>query len=239
MIKDPKKENIHREHRKRMRQKYLSAGMAGFKSHEIAELLLYNVMPQINLNDTAHDMINTFGSVYGMISNYTEECGLTFRGIPKDSYVFFGFIRELYEKKFKENSLGGGYMRYSETLSITEYIRVLFATHLKGEPDECFSIMLFSNDMSLLRTKNICIRFSTEEFIKEAVSLAVCEQASYIAAAHRLPDDFPMFMSEDAVILGRISEVFGIIGIDMLDYMIIGEKRSISLREFRPNAFGT
>ena len=55
-------ENIHAEHRARMREKYLQMRDA-MPDHEILELLLFNVIPRRNTNPIAHALLNRFGSL--------------------------------------------------------------------------------------------------------------------------------------------------------------------------------
>lgn len=58
------KDNLHANHRQRMRAKYLHDGAEGFGTHELLEMLLYNSIPRENTNDTAHRLVDV-GGEYG------------------------------------------------------------------------------------------------------------------------------------------------------------------------------
>ena len=60
----------HDGHRDRMRKKYMEYGAEIFEPHEMLEMLLYYAIPRKDTNKTAHELINTFGSVAnGTINN--------------------------------------------------------------------------------------------------------------------------------------------------------------------------
>ncbi|MFH1881028.1 MAG: JAB domain-containing protein, partial [Bacillota bacterium] len=58
----------HSGHRQRMRERYLKQGLDGFAQHEILELLLFYAIPQKNVNPLSHQLINRFGSLYGVLN---------------------------------------------------------------------------------------------------------------------------------------------------------------------------
>jgi len=58
-------ENIHKGHRKRIKQKFIDSGFSGFNNHEILELLLFYSRPRVDTNEIAHRLINNFGSFSG------------------------------------------------------------------------------------------------------------------------------------------------------------------------------
>ena len=58
----------HSGHRQRMRERFVKQGLEGFAPHEILELLLFYAIPQKNVNPIAHQLINRFGSLYGVLN---------------------------------------------------------------------------------------------------------------------------------------------------------------------------
>ena len=59
--------NIHKDHRKRLRARYEKCGLASFEEHNILELLLFHSIPRADTNGIAHELINTFGSLYDVM----------------------------------------------------------------------------------------------------------------------------------------------------------------------------
>ena len=66
-------ENIHQGHREKMRQRFLKSGLEGFADHEALELLLYYAIPRQDTNETAHRLIQRFGSLQGVLHAAPEE----------------------------------------------------------------------------------------------------------------------------------------------------------------------
>ena len=57
-----KEENLHKNHRKRLRETALKAGLHNLPEHQLLEYVLSFAMPRIDVNPLAHRLINKFGS---------------------------------------------------------------------------------------------------------------------------------------------------------------------------------
>lgn len=68
-----KKNNLHAGHRSRMRARFAKDGFDSFSDHECMEYLLYHTMKRVNTNETAHKLINRFGSIKGVLDAPYEE----------------------------------------------------------------------------------------------------------------------------------------------------------------------
>lgn len=58
-------DNLHRNHRRRMKERLRRQGLDSFAPHEQVELLLYYCIPRGDVNPLAHRLIDTFGSLAG------------------------------------------------------------------------------------------------------------------------------------------------------------------------------
>ena len=63
----PKPKHKHYGHRERMRTRFQKSGLEGFQPHEILELLLFYALPRVDTNPIAHDLIDTFHSLSGVL----------------------------------------------------------------------------------------------------------------------------------------------------------------------------
>ena len=57
-----KSAELHKDHRQRMRKKFLENPASVFEDHELLEILLFFSIPRANTNETAHRLIRQFGS---------------------------------------------------------------------------------------------------------------------------------------------------------------------------------
>ena len=56
------KENIHENHRSRMRDRFVKSPDS-LSNHELLELALFYAVPRVNVNPLAHTLINKYGSL--------------------------------------------------------------------------------------------------------------------------------------------------------------------------------
>ena len=63
----------HTGHRARMRERFRASGLDGFAPHEVLELILFYAIPQRNVNPLAHRLLDTFGSLHGVLDAPVEE----------------------------------------------------------------------------------------------------------------------------------------------------------------------
>lgn len=64
---------VHAGHRERLRSRAEAVGLSSFQPHEVLELLLTQVIPQRDVNQLAHSLIDAFGSVRAVLAADEEE----------------------------------------------------------------------------------------------------------------------------------------------------------------------
>ncbi|MDL2206099.1 hypothetical protein LJC33_04190 [Eubacteriales bacterium OttesenSCG-928-N13] len=64
---------MHEGHRYRMRLRLMNEGLDGFEPHEALELLLFYAIPMRNVNPLAHELIDRFGSLQGVLDAPREQ----------------------------------------------------------------------------------------------------------------------------------------------------------------------
>ena len=82
--------NPHEGHRTRLRQKFKN-GKETFKEHELLELLLSFSIPRRDTNELAHELINKFGSLKGVL-NTDADLLSTILGVGENSACFLTLI---------------------------------------------------------------------------------------------------------------------------------------------------
>ena len=85
-------ENLHKGHRKRMKDK--ADGCSALYDHEILELLLFTAQPRVNTNPAAHALLDRFGTLKGVFSASTEELK-TVKGIGDSSANLIRVVGEI------------------------------------------------------------------------------------------------------------------------------------------------
>ncbi len=67
------KEELHKNHRQRLRERFLRSGGDSLEQHELLELFLFEVQPRVNTNPTAHRLIERFSSLDGVLHASADE----------------------------------------------------------------------------------------------------------------------------------------------------------------------
>lgn len=80
-------------HRQRLRERFLAAGFEGFAPHECVELLLTLAIPMRDVKPQAHELLERFGSLRGILDAEASELK-TVKGLGSVAPVALRIIRE-------------------------------------------------------------------------------------------------------------------------------------------------
>lgn len=111
--------NVHKGHRERVRQKYIKDGLDGFYDHEVLELLLFQYIPYRDVNIVAHQLIDTFGSLAGVL-DAPPELLMTVKGVSEATAVNLSVLKDVwyrYRKSLAENQ------KFSSLADVVQYAR--------------------------------------------------------------------------------------------------------------------
>ena len=68
----PQNDVDHKHHRQRLKERFLQEGLDSFDPVNILELMLFYAIPQGDTNPTAHRLLDTFGSLSGVMNASVE-----------------------------------------------------------------------------------------------------------------------------------------------------------------------
>ena len=89
-----KKENLHADHRKRVREEFEKHGLDAFPDHKVLEMMLFYSIPRMDTNEIAHELLNEFGSLAGVFDADINAL-LDVPGIGRESALFIKFLTGL------------------------------------------------------------------------------------------------------------------------------------------------
>ncbi len=211
---------IHKDHRKRIKERYMQTGFEGFSNHEVLELLLFYVISRKDVNPLAHQLINRFGSVSGVMdAPYDELVGMEGLGDAAATYLkMFPKICRLYlvDKQKTEKS-------YTNITAVRQYLQPKFV----GETREKLYLLLFDNGMHLLACE--CIAEGNQNTVhlptRYMASLALKYQATGAILAHNHPNGMPYPSESDLSLtyeLGKFLEQLDVILVEHLIFSDMG-----------------
>lgn len=211
---------IHLEHRRRLKERYLKNGFDGFADHELIEMLLFFSKPQGDTNPTAHELMERFGSLKGILEASPEElCEVT--GIGAHSAVLLKLIPELAKRYAAEET--DHVTDYTTLSRIAQYFRPKFY----GLDHECLYMMMFNNRMNLIdcirvsegavNSSSVPIRLMTEKIIQK--------KASGVALAHNHPNGLAVPSSQDLEITDTLNNAFRLLDITLVEHLVFADNR--------------
>ena len=173
------------------------------------------------------EAIAEYNSVPNFINNYSVEDILKIKGLGKGTITKLEALWELYNRFSINKKLEKNYI-----ISKPEDIYDLVKDDMKYFEQEHFRVLMLNTKNILINIKDIFIGASNSSVIetRKVFKEALKYNAKNITICHNHPSGDPNPSKEDVNISLRIKEAGKIIGIDLLDHIIIGDNRFISLK---------
>ena len=177
--------------------------------------------------ETIKEAVAEYNSVPNFINNYSVEDILKIKGLGKGTITKLEALWELYNRFSINKKLEKNYI-----ISKPEDIYDLVKDDMKYFEQEHFRILMLNTKNIVINIKDIFIGASDSSVIetRKVFKEALKYNAKNITICHNHPSGDPNPSKEDVNISLRIKEAGKIIGIDLLDHIIIGDNRFISLK---------
>lgn len=215
---------VHREHRKRVKARFLHDGLDGFAEVHALELLLFFAIPQGDVNPLAHDLLNHFGSLRQVLEAPPEQL-MAVKGVGEHAAILLSLVRGLSRKYLtsQEN-------RIIQLNTLEECGRYLMDCFI-GRRDE--AVMLLCMDA---KRKPLACRVvsegsvnTAEVSIRKVVEAALAVNATTVILAHNHPSGVAVPSMEDIVTTRRVAVALDAVGIRLEDHIVVADRDFVSL----------
>lgn len=223
------KVNIHKDHRKKVKDRFFECGFTGMPDHNILEAILFLGIPQKDTNPIAHELIDTFGSFAGVLEAKKSDL-LKVKGMTESaafaimSYLPVNrrYIESLQKKKpvFETND------------QLVEFLRPLFFE--KSTIERVF-VLCFDSKNRLIACRNICDGdISSALFdVRELTRVVLEVNAQKIIVAHSHPHGVALPSREDIATTKLIYEMMKFIKVHLDDHFIVTDTGYMSMAKSR------
>ena len=198
--------------------------LSNLSNNNDAELLsiILGTKPEI-----IKEAVAEYNSVPNFINNYSVKDILKIKGLGKGTITKLEALWELYNRFSINKKLEKNYI-----ISKPEDIYDLVKDDMKYFEQEHFRVLMLNTKNILINIKDIFIGASNSSVIetRKVFKEDLKYNAKNITICHNHPSGDPDPSKEDVNISLRIKEAGKIIGIDLLDHIIIGDNRFVSLK---------
>lgn len=221
--------SLHKNHRERTFAAYLDSG-ANIPDHVLLEMLLFYSIPRKDTNETAHRLINTFGSLSAVFEAGQEELTAV-EGIGRYSADLIRLISTVKSRALEPRRVGK--VTLSGSADYCAYIRARFS-ELDSEAI-CVLIMDASHRLinaPVVRRGGI---ENAELCIKDILRHTLCASGDLLVVGHSHPSRNTEPSDEDVTFTLQLRRACDSIGIRLEDHVILSGGACTSVFEYLSN----
>ena len=214
---------VHDDHRRRVYERFLREGLAGFEEHNAMEFLLFLARPRGDTNPLAHALIDRFGSLSAVLDAPIEELERV-PGVGHSSAVVLKFIPQMCAY-YLENKTS-----HKVPLTSVEEASAFFMPKFFARTQEAFYMAAVDDRRVLLR----CVLISegsanaTAVSVAKVVSEALKCGATGVMLAHNHPRGITLPSSSDMAVTREIYRALRLVNIQLLEHLIFADNEFLS-----------
>lgn len=222
--KKTKSQNIHKDHRARLKLQFLHNGFDSLTDVQKLETLLFFSIPQKDTNPIAHALLDEFGSLQNVLSADSSML-MKVKGVKENTTILLklvsGFINACNKPSFEET--------ITSTVKAKEFCTKLYT----GVSVEQFYVVCLSKSNKIKKVKLVQSGTMDEVSvqIRNITELAIESKCNRIIISHNHPSGLGKMSDEDCRFTYSLLCSCLLNSIDILDHIIVGTDKTISLCE--------
>lgn len=215
--------DIYTGHRKRLREKFLKSGLAGFHDYEIVELLLTLGSPRKDCKRQAKEAITRFKTLRGVLAASLEELQ-QIDGIGPHSAFGIKLMQEVAREFLKEKIMEKPF--YKSPQEIFDYLYHA----MRDLKKEVFKVIYLNSQNQIIETADLFEGTVNSSSVspREVIEGAMKHNAVSLIFVHNHPSGNPEPSANDKELTRELVYAGKIMRIKVLDHIIIGDDRYFS-----------
>jgi len=213
-------------HKKRLKERFLSAGPDALADYELLELLISFSIGRKDVKQLAKILLKKFGSFAGVLDADTKQL-LQIEGIGKSTAVAIKVAKESSVKYLKQKSINRSVISSPEAL--VNYCKAA----MTGLRDEEFRVIFLNSKNEIIDDEVLCRGTvdQTAVYPRKILERALHHNAASVIFVHNHPSGHPAPSNADKDLTRLLKEAVGTVQIKVHDHMIIGREDHFSFAE--------
>ena len=218
-------ENLHEGHRDKLRNRFIhDKGFENFEDHQILELLLFYALPRMDTNPLAHELLEQFGSLKGVLEARPEQL-MQVKGIGSKGATLISMVvplTKVWHRCAMETPVRIGNSREAENYCLS---------NLAGERTERFYVISLNAGCSILGRRKISEGSLSEvsAYPRMVMETALNYNAHSVLLCHNHPGGTCAPSPEDISSTLQLQQLLNGVGILVLDHIIVAGDRTYSM----------
>jgi DNA repair protein RadC len=210
-------------HRKRLRERFLQGGLAGFQDYEIVELLLTLGSPRKDCKQQAKGAIERFKTLRGVLEASAEELE-EIAGIGPHNVLGIKLVQETARKFLKERLIDRPV--YQSSREIFDYLY----HSMRDLKKEVFKVIYLNSRNQIIETADLFQGTVNSSAVspRQVIEGAIKHNAVSLIFAHNHPSGDPVPSQSDREVTRDLIYAAGVMQIKVLDHIIIGDNTYFS-----------
>ena len=216
--------NIHKDHRKKVKERFFECGFTGMPDHNILELLLFFGIPQKDTNPIAHELIEKFGSFSGVLEASKTDLQ-SVKGMTESAACLLTLFLPVYKRYV--NDLHKKRKKFTDAKDIADYLRPLY---LDTNNERVYALCLDSdNRMVACRVVSDGDIDSSAFDIRKLASIVLEVKAKKVVLSHNHPNGSLVPSQGDAIATKAAQELMQLLKVQLTDHIIVTDKSYFSM----------
>jgi len=219
-------EDFRKDHRKRLRHRFMNGGSDAMPDYELLELILFRAIPRRDVKPLAHKLIKEFGDFNGVISASAMRLA-SVKGVGDSAVQELKIVEAAAHRLMRSRIIG------QEVLSSWDALIEYCTASMAHRKTEQFRILF-------LDKKNVLIADEAQQkgtvdhvpvYPREVAKRALELNASALILVHNHPSGDPSPSQADIDMTGRIAAALLALNITIHDHVIIGKNQTVSFHD--------
>lgn len=216
----------HSGHRQRLKDRYLAEGIDHFQIHNVLELLLFFGIPYRDTNEIAHRLIDTFGSLDGVLDAPVKELAKV-SGVGENTAILIHLVRDIQRVSSLEKNTTAVSIKSSEDAV------AYFKNYFSSLTVEYLALLCLDNSGKIITCSTVAkgtVNYSSINTRKVIETILQNNSASVIFG-HNHPKGKGKPSPDDVEFTVEIKNILRAMNISVRDHIIIGENNEYSMAD--------